>query len=59
MECPYCNHDLSEHRNFDAIYEWHTCPECSSQIWLSYVEYYNDETDEEWGIWTFLTEKKY
>jgi Zn-finger nucleic acid-binding protein len=48
MECPYCNHDLSEHRNFDAIYEWHTCPNCNNQVWLDY---------EEWGIWIFLTEK--
>ena len=60
MGCPYCHNDLSEFwGDYDAIYNWHTCPACDSQIWLDYVEYYNDETDEEWGDFRFLTQEKF
>lgn len=60
MECPYCSHNLSEFwGDYGAIYAWHTCPNCQNSIWLMYEEFYDEETNDEWGAWYFLTEEKY
>ena len=51
--CPYCETNLSEFENYDDIYEWHECPNCHQSIWLDYHEYWNEDSYEEWGVWTF------
>lgn len=59
MYCPHCDENISELANYDVIYEWVECPCCGRDIWIDYEEYYDDESNEEWGIWIALTYNKY
>lgn len=58
MECPNCKYDLYKLENFDNIYNYHTCPSCSIELYLNYDEICDDSFEECWDIFEWEIKNK-
>ncbi len=50
MNCPKCNHDLSELEIYDNINIHHNCLGCGIELYLDYDEWCSEDYSECWDL---------